>query len=152
MPCTQTLGGWFRHKYGGNRTDQTTLNKILQAMHKVSEQRPVKQKITHRYSQLHYKDRIKPNFDSFWEDQDGSIPKSQRLTLTQDFIQRSWASETAEFRAAFELRVEEEFQQALQEFNSRMNYSRTSSQAKLECVPCFCLNLLSDESKCLAYH
>lgn len=128
----QTLGGWFRHKYGRGRTDQSTLNKILLAMKDISQQRPTKPKILHRYSQVHYKDRIKPNFDAFWAEQEGIIPKSQRLAVTQDFVQKSWVTEPPEFRTAFEDLVEAEYQESLKSYNRRMDYSRTTPQAKLE--------------------
>lgn len=130
--CRQTLGGWFRHKYGRGRTDQTTLNKILLVMKDVSQGRPSKPKVLHRYSQVHYRDRIKPNFDLFWANQEGSIPNSQRLAMSQEFVQKSWAEESPDFRAAFEEQCEMEYQQSLKAYNRRMDYSHTTSQAKLE--------------------
>lgn len=101
-------------------------------MKDVSQQRPNKPKILHRYSQVHYKDRIKPNFDVFWAEQEGIIAKNQRLAVTQDFIQKSWLAETPEFRAAFEELVEGEYQESLKAYSRRMDYSRTTPQAKLE--------------------
>lgn len=106
----KTLGGWFRHKYGRGRTDQTTLNKILLVMKDVSQQRPSKPKVLHRYSQVHYRDRIKPNFDLFWATQKDVVPNTQRLAMSQEFVQRSWAEETAEFRAEFEEQVNAEYE------------------------------------------
>lgn len=103
-------------------------------MKDVSHQRPSKPKVLHRYSQMHYKDRIKPNFDLFWSSQEGAIPSSQRLAMTQDFVQKSWTNEPPEFRSAFEELVETEYQEALKAFNRRMDYSRTTPQAKLEYV------------------
>lgn len=123
-------------------------------MKDVSQQRPSKPKVLHRYSQLHYKDRIKPSFDAFWASQGGAIPKSQRLATTQDFVQRSWAGESAEFCQAFEERIETEYQDSLAAYNRRMDYSRTTPQAKLEYVNSLrCVTqMLTLLLQCLAYH
>lgn len=128
----ETLGGWFWHKYGRGRTDQSTLNKTLLAMKDMSQQRPSKPKILHRYSQVHYKNRIKPNFGVFWAEQEVIILKNQCLAMTQDFVQKSWLAESPEFRAAFEELVESEYQESLKSYSLRMDYSRTTPQAKLE--------------------
>lgn len=108
------------------------LNKILATMKEVSQQRPQKPKLLHRYSQAHYKDCIKPSFDAFWDSQSGAIPKSQRLAVTKDFVQKSWASETDEFRANFEAQVDQEFEDALAAYNSRFNDDVDTPEAKLE--------------------
>lgn len=103
-------------------------------MSDISHQRPNKPKVLHRYSQVYYKDRIKPNFDVFWLSQEGIIPKSQRLAVTQDFVKKSWAEESPEFRAGFEQLVESEYEESVKAYDRRMDYSRTTPQAKLEYV------------------
>lgn len=103
-------------------------------MKDVSQHRPSRPKLLHRYSQVHYKDRIKPSFDLFWMSQGGTVPKAQRLAMTQDFVQKAWALETSEFQAEFKQRVEAEFQDALRAYNTRLDYGKSTAQAKAEYV------------------
>jgi hypothetical protein len=54
-----------------------------------------------------------------------------------DFVIRSWNTETEEFREKFKAEVEEEYQVELARFNRRGNFAEGTPQARAEYVTGF---------------
>jgi hypothetical protein len=101
-------------------------------MTKLAAVRPPRPRLINEYSKQHYRTRVKPAFDAMWNSLGGSVPRSERLSMTQDFIVSSWNAESEQFRADFEEEVMDAYHAAVDRFNRANHYTQSTPQSSAE--------------------
>ncbi|RDB24451.1 hypothetical protein Hypma_008435, partial [Hypsizygus marmoreus] len=110
------LGQWYRHRFKVATTSTDGVKEILNSMHDMSATRPRKPYAVDYYSSKYYEKRVKAKFDDLWNQ--SSFRPTARIAMCRDFTARCWEEEPQEFRESVEKELEEEYQQALQEYRN----------------------------------
>ena len=78
------------------------------------------------YSDLHYNDKLKAQFDTMWNGCTlNGIPSKERINLVKKFTRESWLKETEDFRSEIQRKCEAEYTDAMNSWKSRADWSGT---------------------------
>jgi len=81
------------------------MSELLQAMVGIGRERLRKPITINVYSQIHWKECIKPHFNVRWNKLKDVLPGTAHLGLVKKFIKESWSKETAQFHVVLEKEV-----------------------------------------------
>ncbi|KAJ6459370.1 hypothetical protein C8R47DRAFT_1226660 [Mycena vitilis] len=98
------LGNWYRNRYRGKKVHAGAIRNILSSMQAMTGPgaRPRLKPAFLMYSKLHYRTRVKPEFDKWWKVAKKTIPEKERISLSQDFVRTAYGKESAEFKEQME--------------------------------------------------
>ncbi|KAJ7761165.1 hypothetical protein DFH07DRAFT_957243 [Mycena maculata] len=115
------IANWFRNRYKAKKVHGATIKSILSTMQGMLEPgaRPRLKPAIEVYSKLYYASRIKPEFDKQWAAVKDTLPATARVSMSQDFVQTSWQSESAEFKKELEMHTKMEHEEALKVWKGR---------------------------------
>ena len=78
---------------------------------------------------MYYEEKLKRGFDTMWEGcLQGGMDSDRRINLLKGFINQNWSKETAEVRAAVKARCEAEFNEKVDAWKERSNWSGTAEE------------------------
>ncbi|KAJ7660342.1 hypothetical protein DFH06DRAFT_1326471 [Mycena polygramma] len=109
------LGQWYRNRANGKKIHAAAIRGILSTMRALSGpgQRPRRNPTIATYSRKYYASRVKPEFDKKWAVAKATIPESERLAMSQEFVREAWKDETPEIKAEVEKEADETYEEAL---------------------------------------
>lgn len=108
----QKLGNWFRHRYNPQKSNQSTINKIIDRVTSNSTLKPRKKALINVYTRL-YRDKLKPQFDAMWATVQDTVDASDRMKMWNDFTHASWEKESEEVKALVLQQAEKEYAEAM---------------------------------------
>jgi hypothetical protein len=96
----------------------------LEALLKISKDRPRRKDDLSLYSSLFYTTKLKDSFDAMWENGlRDTVPAKHRIHWCKKFTRERWLQETEEFRRRVEQQAETEYAEALEKWKNRVEWS-----------------------------
>ncbi|KAJ7433755.1 hypothetical protein B0H11DRAFT_2259129 [Mycena galericulata] len=112
------LGNWYRHRFTGKKLHKGALREILHRMQAMSgaAARPRRKSNVAFYSDKYYATRLKEGFDALWAGAKLVLPDKRRVSMCQEYVQKRWDEEDADFRTALINEANEEHAANMKKF------------------------------------
>lgn len=88
-------------------------------MGEMGSTRPRKKSVLSLYSQLHYQDRIKPNFDRVWAAAKNTLPSTARISMCCEYVKAQWENEPEEFREEIQRQADEAYAKEIEAYKAK---------------------------------
>lgn len=98
-------------------------------MGEMGSSRPRKKSVLSLYSQLHYKERIKPLFDRVWEAAKTTLPGTARVSMCREFVKAQWQAESEEFRAEIQQQVAADYAKEMEAFKAKDSWAEGTAES-----------------------
>ncbi|KAK7045512.1 hypothetical protein VNI00_007344 [Paramarasmius palmivorus] len=112
----------FRHKLA--KSDQKLVSMITETVRELREEVPRKKTDVQRYQELHYADRVKDDFDNYWEGGANKlISGNYRLSEMNKFSKEKWEMEDEEFMKLLREENARIYAEDLMKYSQRGNWT-----------------------------